>query len=455
MTNRAPIWSARRSWTALTVLMAATCFGILDRITFGLMAPPMAASLHLSNSQLGMVKGLGSMLFSMVAIYPLAWLSDRVIGRRLTLLFCITIWAGGTIACGFAQSYMQFFGAAVAVAAAESGLGPISISVVPDLFPAEKRATANAFYITGLALAASLCSLIVAAAAAWAEYLHTALPLLRGLEPWRLMFLLAGVPAPFILLMVAATRFERGRTRASRRVRRVSGPGIGPYLKEDGPAAVLILGALLLCGIASDAGVTWVFLAMARLFGSTPTENGVGLGISSAVGAVASFAVMRLSFGRAQHRFGHRAPFRVIFAAMIVMIVPAVLMVFVTAPWQAFALLALHGTMLPMFSALSNYILQDLAPSTLRGQLTALNAMVSKPFSGLGITLVGFLADILPAGPRTILIASALVGVVGLIVSCVILLLAEPAYLRLRQKFACDEAERAVELTHDAAIQPL
>jgi len=427
-----PLW---RSWYALFVMIGVIGFASFNQQVLRLMAAPIIHSLKLSYTQLGMTEGLGAAVFTTLAIYPLGWLGDRV-SRRFTLLLCIAIWGAGTAACGFALSYHQFFLAVVAIAAAESGLGPVMISVVPDLFPDRRRATANAFYVGGLRLTGAATLFLFGAAAAGVEAVRGGLPIwLRDFESWRLMFFLAAAPTPVFLVLVAMTKFDRGY-QARPRSAPAATARLWPYLRANGGTVALVLGAMIICSIGSSTGHAWVAVALARLYHVSPATNGLGLGVASAVAALASIALTGWLTRMLRRRVGHRAPLRLIGLGMMTLIVPATLMVFIAAPWQGFGLETVQLVISAIFVTLSFYVFQDIAPSELRGQLVALNAIVSQPIGGAGAVLVGLISDRLANNPRNVLIASAVVSVALLVLGCALLGLAEGPYVRLRNKFA-------------------
>lgn len=129
-------------WYTLWVMLAATLFGFVDRQVLTLAATPLSLSLGLKDAELGMVQGLAFAIFTVLAVYPLAWAADHF-DRRLVLGCCIATWSIGTTACGFARNFEELFGAAVLIAAGEAGLAPIMTSFVPELFKGRKRILAN------------------------------------------------------------------------------------------------------------------------------------------------------------------------------------------------------------------------------------------------------------------------------------------------------------------------
>src|SRR5437870_8875185 len=108
--HRATLRSASEigAWLSLAVMVAVMLFAMIDRQVFGLVAAEMSNTLHLSNTQLGLIQGLGFAAFTFIAAYPIAWLADRF-DRRWVLAGCILSWALGTAACGLASGFVTLF----------------------------------------------------------------------------------------------------------------------------------------------------------------------------------------------------------------------------------------------------------------------------------------------------------------------------------------------------------
>ncbi|KAI1696387.1 major facilitator superfamily domain-containing protein [Ditylenchus destructor] len=83
------------SWYTLAVLLVATILGSVDAMLVTLLTEPMRATLALSDTQIGMLKGAGLVLFTGLATLPLGWLGDRY-DRRLVLAACVLVWSAAT-----------------------------------------------------------------------------------------------------------------------------------------------------------------------------------------------------------------------------------------------------------------------------------------------------------------------------------------------------------------------
>lgn len=428
-------------WYTLWVMLALTLFGFVDRQVLTLAAAPMAASLGLDDSQLGMVQGLAFAIFSVVAVYPIAWAADRY-DRRLVLGLCVITWSIGTGACGLAQNFGELFLAAVLIAAGEAGLAPIAASYVPELFKGRKRLLANSLiYIfaylgiaAGLALGGSAIGMLDAA--------HKDLPAsLQAFQSWRLAFFLVALPAPLFLLLLVFTRLGR-----SRDVTRMAGEvpphyPLWPFVCQHGRVIATVFGGLGLYMLAFGGYLVWLPVAATRLFATTPAENGSAMGIATAIGMVGGVAAGTLIVRRLIVRMGPMASIRFFWIAMLVSTPVLLAFPFVGAAWQAFALfgsLMLSGTAI---GCMVPTLLQDMAPAHLRARLFAVWGIVSGLVAGSAPTLVGWTSEALGSGPRLLLVAMSLVAIPSWIAAILLFRMAERPFADFIHRFAESERE--------------
>ena len=100
--------SAPRARVVLCLLLLAYIFNFLDRQILGILAQPIKADLHLSDTQFGAVGGLAfALLYSLLGV-PLAYLADRT-SRSAVIAGALVVWSGFTALCGTATGYGQLF----------------------------------------------------------------------------------------------------------------------------------------------------------------------------------------------------------------------------------------------------------------------------------------------------------------------------------------------------------
>ena len=134
---------------ALGLLTVGYCFNFIDRQLLSILQEAIKADLGLSDGQLGLLTGFAFAMFYVSAGLPIARWADRG-NRRNIVAYAIGIWSFMTAISGLAQNYLQLFLARIGVGIGEAGGSPPSHSIISDIFPPEKRATAISIYSTGV-----------------------------------------------------------------------------------------------------------------------------------------------------------------------------------------------------------------------------------------------------------------------------------------------------------------
>jgi predicted MFS family arabinose efflux permease len=187
---------------ALVVLFAINAMNFYDRQIIASVSKPIIDEWHLSDTALG---GIGTAFIIIYAIVglPLGVWADR--GSRTKLLaFSVSVWSIFTAASGLAWGYWSMFVARLGVGIGEAGCSPAGNSLIGDLYPANKRGRAVAFFMLGLPIGIFLSNIISGyIAKAWS---------------WRWTFLIATIPG--LILALLALRIKEPARGASETVRR-------------------------------------------------------------------------------------------------------------------------------------------------------------------------------------------------------------------------------------------
>ncbi len=153
--NVAPGPVGRRAWVVLAMLWFVYVLNFLDRQLMSILAKPIQDTLHVSDSQLGLIGGFYFALFYCFIAIPVGWLADRT-NRVAVLALACGIWSAATVACGLSRTYAQFAVARMTVGFGEAGGVPPSYAIISDYFPPGRRGTALGLYNLGPPVGAAL-----------------------------------------------------------------------------------------------------------------------------------------------------------------------------------------------------------------------------------------------------------------------------------------------------------
>lgn len=147
--------------SVLLLLTIVYGFNFIDRQIVGILAPFIQADLGLTSTQLGLLIGLAfAALYTIVGI-PIALMADRL-NRVNILSISLAVWSLFTALTGMAQNFWQIGLARMGVGIGEAGGSPPSHSIISDLYPKEKRASALGVYSLGIPLGIMSAYLVTA-----------------------------------------------------------------------------------------------------------------------------------------------------------------------------------------------------------------------------------------------------------------------------------------------------
>ena len=189
----------------LGVLILVYIFNFLDRQIVSILAERIRLHIGASDAQMGFLYGTAFAVFYALFGIPLGRLADMWDRRRLIALG-VSFWSVMTAASGFARTFPQLAAARIGVGVGEASATPAAFSMLTDLFPPARRATALALYSSGIYIGAGLGlgigGLIVDRwDVAWAG---TVAPF--GLVGWQVAFLAVGLPGLALALWVGTLR---------------------------------------------------------------------------------------------------------------------------------------------------------------------------------------------------------------------------------------------------------
>ncbi len=262
----------------LWILLTVYIFNFIDRQIVNILAEPIAVDLELTDTQIGLMTGLAFALFYTVLGIPIARLADRPTTSRPKLIaVALALWSGMTALCGVAQNFWQLLLARIGVGVGEAGCTPPAHSLISDMVPPEKRASALAFYSLGIPIG-SLLGMVIGGLLA--DYLG-----------WREAFVVVGLPGVALALVVWFVLKDPRRSDAAAQLRASSQPAalpLGQAVAEVMRSRAFVL--LVLAGSAaaflSYGKTTWTTIFFQRTHDMTPGQVGLWFGIIGGVGGI-------------------------------------------------------------------------------------------------------------------------------------------------------------------------
>jgi MFS family permease len=388
--------STRVAYYTLFVLVLCLTSNQLDVTIVPYLAASIKADLHLSDTSLGLLIGASFGLFYTLVGLPIAYFIDRY-SRRWILALGLAAWNLGTALCGIAQNFMQLFAARFLVGAGESVNGPTAYAIVGDLFPREKMTRGVALLLTGSVVGPALALLL----GAWLLHIflgikpiHVPFGVIHG---WQIIFLLIGLPSLAISALVLVTvpeparRTIRNQMAQLERRAPVTGTGLAAWFKDYAVAFrymklkrgifVPLFGSLL-AGSVSIGGIQWAPIFYQRTYGWGPAKLA---GLQSIAQLIVMPLGLLVSVTLAEY-FSRRnrddSAMRVYIVSLMIAI-PGLIYPLMPSPWLAFALGSIGYFTLGMAGASQNAALQIVAPTELRGKITALYLFI---YSVVGVS---------------------------------------------------------------------
>ena len=189
----APVFTkGYRGWL-LFVLLMVNVLNLADRQGMAAVAPAIKADLKLSDTQLGLILGLGFALFYSLLGLPFARMSERFSRSRI-IAGSVAVFGAAVALCGVAHNFWTFLLFRVGVGVGDAGMGPPVASLIGDHYPREKRASAMTVIWLGAPIGAVTGSVL---GGLFAQELG-----------WRAWFFALGAPGVLVALIAFFTLRE-------------------------------------------------------------------------------------------------------------------------------------------------------------------------------------------------------------------------------------------------------
>ena len=414
--------SSARAWITVFILSLLSVVSFVDRQVLALLVDDLKRDMGLTDLQFGLLLGPAFIVAYNLMLFPLAWLVDRS-DRKLLLLVGCLLWSAATFASGLAKDFHHLIVLRSGVAIGEAVLAPIAISLIGDLFGAERRALATAIFVAGSTIGATSATLFSALAYQLVSVAHVALPGLGPMHPWRLTLIAVSVPG-----LCLGTLFALVAHVPRRAARATSGErgSIYAHLASHGFVYVLACLTAGLLLLASTGLNLWGPAYLMRRFALSQVAAGYLLGtISLVAGATGLIAFPLIARRLARGGSLSMAMARLTCIALVLSLPGLALFGF--GPDLPWCLVGAGSALLFLASAtaLPTQLIQLYTPPEFKGRITALVLFVMFLISiGIGPILIPYVAAHLATGTGALGIALALTGiVVCLLAACCSLLL--------------------------------
>lgn len=402
----------------LVLLLLAYILNFLDRQILGILAQPIKADLHLSDTQYGAIGGLAfALLYSALGV-PLAYLADKT-SRSWVIAGSLAVWSGFTALCGLANGYWQLFLCRLGVGIGEAGGVAPSYALIADYFPVERRARALAIFSLGIPIGLAGGTLIGA-------YIAAAID-------WRAAFLVMGIAgialAPILRFIV------RDVPKAPRRTEAPVAAVFAILARK--PAFWLLAFASSASSLCGYGLALWTPSVLMRSFGLDLLSTGNFLASLIFIGGCAGvFAGGWLAdrLGQADRRWYARLP------AIAWLITAPTFAAGLMAPslWLAWPLLLIPNALNILWLAPVTTAVQHLVPRPMRSTASASFLLINNLIGlGVGPLLIGGLSDSFKAAYGTDALRNAAVACTAfyLVAALLMILAAGP----LKRSWVADE----------------
>jgi len=249
------------AWYALGLLVIVYILNFIDRQILSILAQDIKRDLQLQDAQIGFLYGTAFAVFYALFGIPLGRLADSWYRGRL-IAIGLALWSSMTALSGFANSFGVLALARIGVGIGEASASPAAYSMISDLFPKERRATALSIYSSGLYIGGGLSLPIGGIVLSrWNLAYPDPVQAPLGLAGWQAAFLAVGVPGLLLALWVLSLREpQRGASDG------LPQPIVRPNAWRDfGRELAAILPPLTLLSVARIPGALRLNLVMLSL----------------------------------------------------------------------------------------------------------------------------------------------------------------------------------------------
>lgn len=261
----------------LILLMLVNTMNSIDRVIVNILIEPIRREFGFSDTQIGIIAGLGFAVFYGLLGLPIARLTDRSNRTRL-LAAGLATWSLMTLLTGRAVGFWTILCARFGVGVGEATCYPTALSLIGDYFRPARRPLAVSLFQIGLDLGFIIGAPVAGIVAA--QY------------GWRAAFTLLGIPGLVLAVILLLTMREPAR--GGQEIHSIGGTPVGPGGERAGGLAgtwtalrtllaadavlPLLVGASMFMALGSATLALWGAAYMMRSHGLSEDQVGLTLG---------------------------------------------------------------------------------------------------------------------------------------------------------------------------------
>ncbi|MCC6998156.1 MAG: MFS transporter [Deltaproteobacteria bacterium] len=274
----------------LLLLTAINFVNYMDRFVIAGMYDALHTEFGISNAEFGLLTTITFGLHAATTI-PFGWLADRW-NRRWLVFGAVASWSIATILCAVVKDFWMLAALRGFVGLAEAAYGPVSIVILCEIFPEEKKAQTIGIYNVGM-------------------FLGTGVGLAMGASLSRhLAFIVVGAPglalgALALIMPVSATRVVQDTRRTSLREKAHLFWSQLTHLMSLRTLRWMLVGGVLV-SFSAGGYITFVQTFVARFKpGFTAQSTGITLGVVSLIAGASGLLVGGMLADRLQKKYAY------------------------------------------------------------------------------------------------------------------------------------------------------
>ncbi len=379
-----------RAWLSAVVIFIITAIALADRMAIAMLIGPIKAEFGIGDFQASLLVGLAFTAFYVLFLLPIGMAADRF-SRARVLAVCLAVWSLATVLCGFATGFAALFVARMLAGSGEAAIGPCSQGIIGSSFP--RHALAKPLALQGIGFQAGPAIGVAAAGAilgAGAAGAFAGIPVLEDLAPWRVAFILIGLPGLLALLLVPLLHSPTPAPQLASQ----PAAGLAAFARANRGLLTLLLATAGLSAMATGVVTAWVPEYLQRVLGVSPAAAGRALGMILLAAAFVGQGLLATAIDWLAAKGHNDAPFRAGLVPVVAAIPLGWLAFSATSAAAFYPLFFAFALCISSFNAINNTVAQMIAPPALRSRVGALFVFAINIVGfAIGPALVGALSQ--------------------------------------------------------------